>query len=80
MSKYPKDQELSLLYEVVDAEGESQWGGESPAKAIEWYRQAPIGSRLFVSGWDSDDLDAHPVGRALDITELIGAVRGGWIW
>jgi hypothetical protein len=79
MSKLAK-QGASLFYEVADSEGNTTYGGGSPAKAVEWFRQSPAGSRLFVTAWESDDLDAQPVGPALDLTELVGAVRGGWIW
>jgi hypothetical protein len=79
-SFHPKKSPLTLFYEVVGEDGESAWGGESPVTAIEWFRSAPKGSRLLVSGWESDEIDAQPVGQALDITALIGAVRGGWVW
>ena len=72
--------ELNLFYEVLDSEGESTYGGDSPAKAVEMFRQSPAGSRLYVSAWDSNDIDAQPLGPAIDITELVGAVRGGWVW
>ena len=70
---HPKKSKIDLLYEVVEAEGESRWGGASPYEAIRWLRLAPIGSRLLVSGWESDDVDAQPVGQPLDVTQLVVA-------
>ena len=70
---HPKKSKLDLLYEVVEAEGESRWGGASPYEAIRWLRLAPLGSRLLVSGWESDDVDAQPVGQPLDVTQLVVA-------
>ena len=73
-------EELNLFYEVIDSEGETTYGGGSPATAVEFFRQSPTGSRVYVSAWDSDDIDAQPLGPAIDVTQLIGAVRGGWVW
>lgn len=78
-SFHPQKSALSLFYEVVGEDGESRWGGESPVEAIQWYKAAPAGARVLVSGWESDDLDAQPVGQPLDITQFIAAVRGGWL-
>ena len=79
-SFHPKESPLSLLYEVVDSEGNTVWAGSKPVDAIAEYRNKALGSRLLVSGWDADDVAAMPVGQPLDITDLIGAVRGGWVW
>jgi hypothetical protein len=78
-SFHPKTSSLSLFYEVVEGDGETRWGGESPIEAIQWYKSAPIGTRILVSGWESDDIDAQPVGQPLDLTDFIAAVRGGWL-
>jgi hypothetical protein len=78
-SFHPQKSSLSIFYEVVGEDGESRWGGESPVEAISWYKAAPTGARILVSGWESDDLDAQPVGQPLDITGFIAAVRGGWL-
>ena len=68
----------NLFYEVVEEAGESVWGGASASEALEWFYRAPIGARLLVSLWeDEDDLDSQPIGQAIDITHIIGAVRGG---
>ena len=71
---HPKKSKLDLLYEVVEGEGESRWGGANPYEAIRWLRLAPVGSRLLVSGWEGDDVDAQPVGQPLDITNLVTAI------
>lgn len=80
MSFHPKESPLSLFYEVVEREGNTIWGGENPVEAIEAYRSQPIGTRLLVSGWEGNEPEDMPVGQPLDITGIIGAVRGGWIW
>lgn len=71
ISFHPAKYDLINLYEVTDGEGVAQWGGEKPHEAIEWYRRAPIGSRLLVSAWSSDDEDAVLIGQAVDITHII---------
>jgi len=78
-SFHPKTSSLNLFYEVVEGDGETRWGGESPIEAIQWYKSAPVGTRILVSGWESDDIDAQPVGQPLDLTDFIAAVRGGWL-
>jgi len=73
ISFHPKKSPLILLYEVVDAEGVAEWGGENPEHCMQWLYLAPTGSRVLVSGWDSDEEDAHLVGQPLDITDIIKA-------
>ena len=73
ISFHPKKSELILLYEVVDAEGVAEWGGENPEHCMQWLSLAPTNSRVLVSGWDSDEEDAHLVGQPLDITDIIKA-------
>ena len=80
MNFHPNKSPLSLLYEVVDGEGNTVWAGENPSEAIKAYQSQPIGTRLLVSGWEGSEPEDMPVGQPLDITELIGAVRGGWVW
>ncbi len=70
---HPKKSDLILFYEVTTPEGENEWGGANPEGAIYWLRHAPVGSRLLVSAWDSDEEDAHLVGQTLDITEIVRA-------
>ena len=75
ISFHPRKSALVLLYEVVEGEGETWWGGESAFDAITWFKLAPAGSRLLVSGWEGNDVDSQPVGQPLDLTNLIAAVR-----
>jgi len=70
---HPRVSPLINLYEVVDEKGEAIWGGNSANEAIEYLRRSPINCRLLVSGWDSDEEDAHLVGQSLDITKAIYA-------
>jgi hypothetical protein len=71
VSFHPAKYDLINLYEVTDAEGIAQWGGEKPHEAVEWYTRAPIGSRLLVSAWSSDEEDAVLIGQPVDITHII---------
>ena len=68
---HPAKYDLINLYEVTDGEGVAQWGGEKPHEAVEWYTRAPIGSRIMVSAWSSDEEDAQLIGQAVDITHII---------
>ena len=68
---HPKKSPLILLYEVVDESGNAEWGGNSEREALAWIASSPTAKRILVSGWDSDDEDAHLVGQPLDITEMV---------
>ena len=70
---HPKKSDLILLYEVVDGNGETEWGGENAEHCIQWLSLAPSNSRVLVSAWDSDEEDAHLVGQTLDITAIVRA-------
>jgi len=72
-SIHPPKSDLILFYEVVEAEGENTWGGADAGQAIQWLTHSPVGSRILVSAWDSDEEDAHLVGQTLDITEIVKA-------
>jgi len=72
---HPAKSGLKLFYEVIEPDGETRWGGERVFDALSWLHLAPRGSRLLVSGWESDDLDALPVGQPLDVTELYETLR-----
>lgn len=68
---HPTDTQLFNLYEVTDTRGVALWGGENFSEAITWLRRnLRDGARLLVSGWDSDDEDAHLVGKPIDITDI----------
>jgi hypothetical protein len=68
---HPPKSELILLYEVVDATGNAEWGGNSEREALAWIANSPTATRILVSGWESDDEDAHLVGQPLDITTIV---------
>ena len=70
---HPKKSNLILFYEVTTPAGENEWGGASAVEAIKWLSNAPTGSRLLISAWDSDEEDAHLVGQTIDVTDLIKA-------
>lgn len=72
---HPPKSDLILFYEVVTPTGENEWGGASAVEAIKWLSNAPTGSRLLISAWDSDEEDAHLVGQTIDITEIIQQAR-----
>ena len=73
ISFHPKKSPLILLYEVVDENGVAEWGGNNAEHCLQWLYLAPTGSRVLVSGWESDEEDAHLVGQSLDITDIIKA-------
>ena len=52
-----------------------RWGGGDVKSAMQWFYLAPVGSRILVSAWDSDEEDAHLVGQSIDITELVQQAR-----
>ena len=73
---HPVKSPLSLFYEVIEPDGETRWGGSHVFDALSWLNLAPKGSRLLVSGWESDDIDAQPVGQPLDVTEMYQLLKG----
>jgi hypothetical protein len=68
---HPRKSDLILLYEVVDASGVAEWGGESPEEALKWVAKSPTATRILVSGWEGENEDAHLVGQPLDITAIV---------
>lgn len=70
---HPPKSKLILLYEVVDEQGNAEWGGERPEEALKWIAHSPTAKRILVSGWDSDKEDAYLVGEPLDVTDLVKA-------
>jgi len=68
---HPPKSALILLYEVVDESGNAEWGGNSEREALAWIASSPTATRILVSGWESDDEDAHLVGQPLDITAIV---------
>lgn len=71
ISFHPRNSPLILLYEVVDDAGNAEWGGERPEEALKWIAHSPTAKRILVSGWDSDEENAHLVGQPLDVTDLV---------
>jgi hypothetical protein len=71
ISFHPRKSPLILLYEVVDENGNPEWGGEKAGDALSWIANSPTATRILVSGWDSDEEDAHLVGQPLDITTIV---------
>jgi hypothetical protein len=72
---HPKKSDLILLYEVVDGNGDTEWGGENAEHCMQWLSLAPSNSRVLVSAWDSDEEDAHLVGQTIDITAIVRAAN-----
>ncbi len=72
---HPPKSDLILFYEIVEPSNGIRWGGGEAKSAIQWLFLAPVGSRLLVSAWDSDEEDAHLVGQTIDITEIIQQAR-----
>ena len=68
---HPPKSALILLYEVVGEDGKAEWGGNSEREALAWIVNSPTATRILVSGWESDDEDAHLVGQPLDITAIV---------
>jgi len=68
---HPPKSELILLYEVVDASGIAEWGGNSEREALAWIANSPTAKRILVSGWTTDDDDAYLVGQPIDITLIV---------
>jgi hypothetical protein len=72
---HPPKSDLINFYEILEPNGSARWGGGDAKSAIQWLYLAPVGSRVLVSAWDSDEEDAHLVGQTIDITEIIQRAR-----
>lgn len=59
------------LYEISDSNNIAIWGGEDPVSALGWYRSAPTGSKIYVSGWLADEEDAQLISEPVEITPLV---------
>jgi hypothetical protein len=70
-SFHPKEYDLINLYEVTDPQGVALWGGNDGAEAVFWYLRGSQTGRILVSAWDSDEEDAHMIGRPIDITDIV---------
>ena len=71
ISFHPPKSDLILFYEVVGEDGHAEWGGNSEREALAWIASSPTAVRILVSGWESDDDDAHLIGQPLDITAMV---------
>jgi hypothetical protein len=70
-SFHPKEYDLINLYEVTDEQGVALWGGNNGGEAIIWWLKGNQVGRILVSAWDSDEEDAHMIGRPIDITDIV---------
>jgi hypothetical protein len=67
---YDTNPDLVYLYEVTDPQGVAIWGGERIEDMFDWQGRTPD-SRVFISTWESDEEDAHLVGRPIEITSIV---------
>jgi hypothetical protein len=70
VSFYSTKENLIYRYEVTDPQGVAVWGGEKIEDMFDWHRRTPD-SRVFISTWESDEEDAHLVGRPIEITSIV---------
>lgn len=61
----------TIFYEVSDTQDIAIWGGESPSEALKWYRNSPVGSKIWVSEWLTDEEDAKEVSPQIEITSIV---------
>lgn len=60
-----------VFYEVSDSQDIAIWGGESPQEALNWYRRSPIGSKIYVQEWITDEEEAKQVSPQIEITPIV---------
>jgi hypothetical protein len=72
---YATNYDLIHLYEVTDPQGVAIWGGEKIEDMFDWHQRTP-NSRVFISTWESDEEDAHLVGRPIEITSIVANKAG----
>ena len=76
---HPPKSDLILFYEIQEPNGGNTWGGGEAKSAMQWLFLAPVGSRILVSAWDSDEEDAHMIGRPIDITDIVEKTYEYWL-
>jgi len=72
---YSTNPDLVYLYEVTDPQGIALWGGERIQDMFDWYGRSQ-GARVFISTWESDEEDAHLVGRPIEVTSIVAGKAG----
>ena len=60
-----------VFYEVSDSQGIAIWGGENPVEALKWYRNSPVGSKIWVSQYEVDEEDAELMLDSVEITPIV---------
>jgi hypothetical protein len=60
-----------VFYEVSDHQNIAIWGGESPREALDWYRNSPTGSKIWVSQYETDEEEARLVLDLIEITPIV---------
>jgi len=60
-----------VFYEVSDPQNIAVWGGESPREALDWYRNSPTGSKIWVSQYEADEEEARLVLDLIEITPIV---------
>ena len=78
-SLHPNKSDITNFYEVVGVGGEAIWGGENESEAVIYLRKSPVGSRMLVSGWVSDEEEAQMIVRPLDVTHLVTATIASYL-
>lgn len=78
-SLHPDKSDLMNFYEVVGADSVVIWGGENESQAVMYLRKSPVGSRMLVSGWVTDEEEAHMIVRPLDVTHLVTATIASFL-
>lgn len=73
---YSTNPDLIYLYEVTDPQGVALWGGERIEDMFDWYERSGDQARVFISTWESEEEDAHLVGRPIEITSIVASKVG----
>lgn len=64
---------LTQFWEVMDADSDIVWGGESALEAVEWYKRTP-NAKVQVSVWNTESEDDYRlVDHPIEVSALIRA-------